>query len=308
MWTVCKGTAADIEGWMQVVETVQHTLPGLTTEAELQEHRQTVLRFMARQTALCAVQDDQLGGVLLYSPKRSMICCLAVAPEHRRQGLASALLAEALKRMDSTRDVMVRTFRESDPQGAAPRALYQRFRFLPGELRKDNGAPTQEFVRLRTPAALEGEMVRLEPLTLQSCHAVMRQYVSDPQMTDVPYVYTPEGCDRYYITRRDDPARLTFAICVHSQPIGTIYLKAIDPLEKCATLSIALVNDAVKGHGYGTDAERTLLRYAFGELGLCAVHADAVHRNLRSQHVLEKVGFVRTHDDEVFRYYVCKRP
>lgn len=308
MTTVREAGEADIEAWMRVAETVRQTLPGLESDAELAAYQQTALRFMARRTALCAELDGQLGGVLLYSPVRNMICCLAVAPQYRRRGLASALMNEALSRLDARRDITVSTFRADDPRGAAPRALYQRFRFIPAALREDNSSPTQELRRLRTPEDLPGENVTLQPMTRALCHAVMRQYVADPQMTEIPYAYTPEKCDRYYDSRQSDPARLTFAICVQNQPIGNIYLKHIDLQQRCATLSIALSYDAIKGHGYGTDAERTLLRYAFNELQLTCVHADTVHRNLRSQHVLEKVGFSHTHDDEFFRYYTCKAP
>ena len=72
-------------------------------------------------------------------------------------------------------------------------------------------------------------------------------------------------------------------------------------------MGIHLQNDAVKGKGYGTQAERLILRYAFEELGMVAVNAKAVLMNTRSQHVLEKVGFCYTHEDDTFKYYRCER-
>lgn len=35
------------------------------------------------------------------------------------------------------------------------------------------------------------------------------------------------------------------------------------------------------------------------------VYADAIHKNKRSQHVLQKVGFNETAYDEDFIYYQC---
>ena len=71
-------------------------------------------------------------------------------------------------------------------------------------------------------------------------------------------------------------------------------------------MGIHLQNDGVKGKGYGTEAERLILQYAFEELGIAAVNAKAVLKNTRSQHVLEKVGFRYTHEDDTFKYYRCE--
>lgn len=68
-------------------------------------------------------------------------------------------------------------------------------------------------------------------------------------------------------------------------------------------MSIHLQNDAVKGKGYGTQAERLAVQYAFNELGMKTIHADAILKNTRSQHVLEKVGFQLLGEDDAFKYY-----
>ena len=85
-------------------------------------------------------------GVLLLSKKHNMICCLGVAPEHRRNGIASALLEKALLELDRSRDITVTTFRETVEKGIAPRALYKRFGFSEGKLLVEYGYPLQEFV------------------------------------------------------------------------------------------------------------------------------------------------------------------
>lgn len=141
------GTPGDIEPWMALVLRVRGAFPGLETPELLAEHRRTVLRFMTEGRALCVSAGETVAAVLLFSRKHNMICCLAVAPEYRRQGLASALLEAALGELDSSRDITVTTYREEDPHGPAARALYQRFGFLPGELREEFGSPMQEFVR-----------------------------------------------------------------------------------------------------------------------------------------------------------------
>lgn len=47
------------------------------------------------------------------------------------------------------------------------------------------------------------------------------------------------------------------------------------------------------GKGYGLEAVRAAVTWAFGTLGLRRIEADADPRNVRSCHLLEKVGFRR---------------
>ena len=140
------GAFRDIESWMELVNEVRWSFPGLETQEALEDHRQTVLRFMGEQRALCMKDGDKVIGVLLLSQKHNMICCLAVAPEHRRNGIASALLKKALSELDRSEDITVTTFRENDEKGVAPRGLYKRFGFTEGKLLVEFGYPVQEFV------------------------------------------------------------------------------------------------------------------------------------------------------------------
>lgn len=143
---VTYGTAPDIESWMELVRRVRWNFPGLETQEALDDHRQTVLRFMEQHRALCVKDGGKVTGVLLFSKTHNMICCLAVDPAHRRNGIASALLSQALAELDRSRDITVTTFRENDEKGVAPRALYQRFGFTEGRLMVELGYPVQEFV------------------------------------------------------------------------------------------------------------------------------------------------------------------
>ena len=140
------GTSLDIESWMELVQSVSWNFPGLETEAAIEDHRLTVLRFMGEDRALCVKLDDKVVGVLLISKKHNMICCLAVAPEYRRKGIASALLESALTELDRSRDITVTTFRDNDEKGIAPRALYKQFGFTEEKLMIENDYPVQRLV------------------------------------------------------------------------------------------------------------------------------------------------------------------
>ena len=135
-----------IDSWMQLVRKVSWNFPGLEAEERLDEHKQTVLKFMNKKQALCVRNGKTIVGVLLFSRSRNMICCLAVDPEHRKQGLASILLRKALDELDSSRKITVSTFRENDDKGIAPRALYRKFGFQEGEMTEEFRYPNQTFV------------------------------------------------------------------------------------------------------------------------------------------------------------------
>ncbi len=46
-----------------------------------------------------------------------------------------------------------------------------------------------------------------------------------------------------------------------------------------------------------------IIDYAIHVLGLRIIYADAVHRNTRSKHILEKLGFSHLYNDEILAYY-----
>ena len=152
------------------------------------------------------------------------------------------------------------------------------------------------------------ETILLNPMTRELCHELYRHWANDPSIyMDMrlfrPYVYDKASVDRYFDVKGLDASRRLFAIMLGNMVIGELQLKQIDEDKKECTLSIHMQNDEVKGKGYGTQAERLAIEYAFGELGMTAVNADVVTRNTRSAHVLEKVGFRLVGRDETFGYY-----
>lgn len=140
------GRTSDIDSWMRLVRKVSWNFPGLETEQSIDEHKIIVLKFMNDKCALCVKNEQEIVGVLLYSRKYNMICCLAVDPAYRKNGIASMLLSEALDKLDRDKDITVSTFRENDVKGIAPRNLYKKFGFEEDELIEEFGYPNQRFV------------------------------------------------------------------------------------------------------------------------------------------------------------------
>ena len=139
----------DIDRWMALVDRVKAAFPGLETPEALAEHRSTVLGFMERNAALCAKINGNIVGTLLFSREDHMLCFLAVDEKHRRQHIAGNMVAYMLSLMEPGTDIVVTTYREGAPEGAAARAFYRRLGFTEGRLTEEFGSPVQEFVLRR---------------------------------------------------------------------------------------------------------------------------------------------------------------
>ena len=148
-------------------------------------------------------------------------------------------------------------------------------------------------------------------MTRALCHELFKGWENDPDIcTDTAqftaYQYNEAAVDRYFDAKQN-PSRVLLAIMKDDTPIGEIQLKQIDRERKECTLSIHMQNDAVKGRGYGTCAERLAVQYAFEVMGMTAVNADTIVKNKRSQHVLEKIGFQFVKEENGFKYYRYQR-
>ena len=140
------GVPEDIEKWMDLITEVRWNFPGLETQEKLNEHKTSVLKFMDKRQAVCVKEESKIAGVILFSRAHNMICCLAVAPQYRRRGVATMLMDEALANLDKTKEITVSTFRADDEKGIAPRTLYEKFGFVADELIEEFDYPNQKFV------------------------------------------------------------------------------------------------------------------------------------------------------------------
>lgn len=139
-------TMRNLASWMSLVEIVRNNFPGLETQELIDGYRDTVIKNIERQSAICALRGNIVVGILLFSEKHNMLSCMAVHPEYRRRGIARRMIELMLTKLDQTRDITVTTFREGDLKGNAPRALYRSLGFEPSELCIEQGYPSQVFV------------------------------------------------------------------------------------------------------------------------------------------------------------------
>lgn len=124
----------NLSSWMNMLEVVKWNFPGLETEQKVQEYKNTVVKNINRGTAICALFGNMVVGILLFSTKYNMLCCMAVHPDYRRKHIATMMVKAMLEKMDKNRPVVVETFREDDEKGKEPRAFYKKLGFEEGEL------------------------------------------------------------------------------------------------------------------------------------------------------------------------------
>ena len=157
------------------------------------------------------------------------------------------------------------------------------------------------------------EKITIREANLQSCREFYRQLVQDADLfADAaefrPFVYDRRKADAKFLHDRNQPDRKIFYIFLGNRVIGEVGLKHIDTAEKSCELTICMANDIYKNRGYGTEAEKLMLRYAFDNMDMQTVSASVLIKNTRSRHVLEKLGFANVGSDGLFQYYKYSKP
>lgn len=77
------------------------------------------------------------------------------------------------------------------------------------------------------------------------------------------------------------------------EPLGEVVILKIDPDNRSAAFRIAMFNVEHLNKGYGTEAMRFAVDYAFDTLKLHRLELDVFDYNAWAIHVYEKIGFKR---------------
>lgn len=107
----------------------------------------------------------------------------------------------------------------------------------------------------------------------------------------VPGPTTLEQEARWY----DGPGATEVRFTVYERatwsPIGTTALQGVDHRNRTATFGVFIGEAEARGQGYGTEATRLTLDYAFTALGLHNVMLTVAEFNLAGQRAYERAGF-----------------
>jgi RimJ/RimL family protein N-acetyltransferase len=87
--------------------------------------------------------------------------------------------------------------------------------------------------------------------------------------------------------------RWFFVICrlEDDRPVGSIDLHGVNYRNGSTSLGIAIGDPADTGHGYGSDALRTLLTFGFHQLRLERIELEVFDFNEAARQMYERVGF-----------------
>jgi len=144
--------------------------------------------------------------------------------------------------------------------------------------------------------SIEGESVALGPVTSDTRDLIYRWF-NDPNVTrtagvgDGPWSMerVEEWCKRF--TGSDNEAWFLIFERDTGQPIGVAGLRDIDERHRTAEYAITIGEGSARGKGYGTEATRLMLDYAFVARGLHSVLLDVAAYNPGAIRAYEKAGF-----------------
>ena len=144
---------------------------------------------------------------------------------------------------------------------------------------------------------LNGQRLVLRPLEKEDLVHI-RRWANDPEVRRLTGEVTPmtsTGAERFFEKVNSDPDRVWFVIVLKAdgRVIGEAGLLRMFPAWRTTDLSIILGEKDAWGQGYGTEAIRLLLDYAFGCLNFHRVAIGVVGFNTAALRFYEKVGFKR---------------
>ena len=93
-----------------------------------------------------------------------------------------------------------------------------------------------------------------------------------------------------------DSESIVFSIIntINDKPIGYVSIKGIDKVKGRAEIGIAIMDTKYRGKGYGTEALRQAVNYAFNELSLTLLGLTVFPSNQRAIKAYGKTGFSKT--------------
>ena len=121
-------------------------------------------------------------------------------------------------------------------------------------------------------------------------------WINNPQIMVIMGVFGPRTAleqEQWYESVAQSRKNLVFAICLvnNSEHIGNISLFDIDYINRNAGLSIFIAAPEHQGRGYGTEAVKLIVEYAFTYLNLHKVYSKT--DRLEAVRLYEQIGFMK---------------
>jgi RimJ/RimL family protein N-acetyltransferase len=149
---------------------------------------------------------------------------------------------------------------------------------------------------LRKPVFLDGKRIFLRPIDQGDMERFFRWF-NDPELRRfllLPFPTTRMG-EREFIRKMQelkDGVVLSIIVKKGGRLIGNISLFKLQSVHRSAELGVAVADLSQASKGYGTEAVRLMLDYAFGTLNLNRVELSVHDFNRRARAAYKKLGFV----------------
>lgn len=143
---------------------------------------------------------------------------------------------------------------------------------------------------------MEGRTVYLRPMTEEDTDLIVKWRNEDFVRKNFIYQkpFTREGHLHWIETMVKIGKVVQFLICTREDiPIGSVYLRDIDRTFNNAEYGIFIGEETALSKGYGTEAAKLMISYAFGELKLHKLKLRVLADNERAKKSYEKAGFIQ---------------
>lgn len=143
---------------------------------------------------------------------------------------------------------------------------------------------------------MESKNLIIRPTVFDDC-VLFAEWENQPHVTEfftMDEGRTYEQIVTEFVRYNLDPSKLQFTITLKPEdaPIGKIYISRIDRHEDSMDITrIYIADPAHRGKGYGEEALRLILEYAFINLHMERVTIDHFEGNRIAAGLYEKIGF-----------------
>ncbi|MGN0377040.1 MAG: UDP-4-amino-4,6-dideoxy-N-acetyl-beta-L-altrosamine N-acetyltransferase [Suilimivivens sp.] len=143
---------------------------------------------------------------------------------------------------------------------------------------------------------LQEKDIYLRPMTEEDTDLIVKWRNKDFVRKNFIYrkSFTREGHLHWIETMVKTGKVVQFIICTEDdKPVGSVYLRDIDTNHRKAEYGIFIGEESALSRGYGTQAAKLMIRYAFDELKLHKLMLRVLAGNERARRSYEKAGFVQ---------------
>ena len=144
---------------------------------------------------------------------------------------------------------------------------------------------------------LVGDVVVLKTLERHDCIRLWQNHEPSDGIPTEPLNpgLSVEGADQWFdqIQKEQGKSRIHLGIfSKEGELVGDVQLTSICYRHRRADMGVGIARSDKRGKGYGADATRVILRFAFLELDLIRLRARTLSHNVGARRILERVGFV----------------